>query len=255
MSLFSAGVQRLEVAPAVAVIELDLLGRLAPAPRRPVDIGAQADRLAAGDVGDDVEREVVAADVALRARLQQQPLLPQFAGEIGDAGGAQRRDRPVRLAVGQIDHREPCRDLRARRALQPLVDLVLQEFGGLVEQIDRDQPVGEATDHLVAAPADRRQFADTRRTCPSASIGGRSSPFGARKSCENSADARILRLRARLPNWAAAWSRCAPRRSDRRSARCRRRCCASICSVLTSMRVAAPGHRQRLEFAQARRPG
>jgi hypothetical protein len=68
-------------------------------------------------------------------------------------------DGAIRLAVGQIDHGQARRDLRARRALQPLVDLVLQQFAGLIEQVDRDQPVGEAADHLVAAPPDRRQFA------------------------------------------------------------------------------------------------
>ena len=158
-SPFSIGFERFEVAPAVAVIELDLFGGLAPAPRRPVDIGAQPDRLAPGDIGDDVEREIVAADVALRARLQQQPLLAQFAREIGDPRRAKRRDRAVRLAVHQIDHRQPRRDLRARRALQPMIDLILQQFAGLIEQIDRDQAIGEAADHFVAAPADRRQFA------------------------------------------------------------------------------------------------
>ena len=101
----------------------------------------------------------MAADVALRARLQQQPLLAQFAGEIGDPRGAQRRDGAFRLAVGQIDHRQPRGDLRARRAFQPVVDLILQEFAGLIEQIDRDQPIREPADHFVAAPADRRQFA------------------------------------------------------------------------------------------------
>ena len=70
----------------------------------------------------------MAADVALRARFQQQPLLAQFAGKIGDPGGAQRRDGAIRLAVGQVDHGEARRDLRARRALQPVIDLVLQEF-------------------------------------------------------------------------------------------------------------------------------
>ena len=98
-------------------------------------------------------------DVALRARLQQQPLLAQFAGEIGDARGAKGRDGAIRLAIGQVDHRQACRHLRARRAFQPLVDLILQQFAGLIEQIDRDQPVREAADHFVAAPPDRRQFA------------------------------------------------------------------------------------------------
>ena len=69
-------------------------------------------------------------------------------------------DGAIRLAVGEIDHREPRRDLRARRAFEALVDLVLQELGGLVEQVDRDQAVGEPADHLVAAPADRRQLAE-----------------------------------------------------------------------------------------------
>ena len=213
MSLFSAALERFEVAPAVGVIEFDLLGRLAPPPRRPVDIGAQPDRFAARDIGDDVEREVVASDVALRARLQQQPLLAQFAGEIGDAGRAKRGDGAIRLAVGQIDHREPRGDLRARGALQPLVDLVLQQFAGLVEQIDRDQPVRKTADHLVAAPADRRQFTilvehperiDRRKVVA----------LRAEKELGKQRRRRILALRGRFPNWAAAGSRCAPRAKD-----------------------------------------
>ena len=119
----------------------------------------------------------MAADIALRARLQQQPLLAQFAGEIGDAGGAKRRDGAVGLAVGQIDHGKAGGDLRARRAFQPLVDLVLQQFGRLVEQVDRDQPVGEPADHLVAAPADRGQFAklEEHRRAPRSAAGRRPS--------------------------------------------------------------------------------
>src|SRR6266852_7541208 len=41
---------------------------------------------------------------------------------------------------------------------RPFIDLILQEFAGLIEQIDRDQPVREPPDHFVAAPPDRRQF-------------------------------------------------------------------------------------------------
>ena len=67
--------------------------------------------------------------------------------------------RAVRLAVHQIDHRQPRGDLRARRALEPVIDLVLQQFARLIEQIDRDETIGETADHLVAAPADRRQIA------------------------------------------------------------------------------------------------
>ncbi len=101
----------------------------------------------------------MASDVALRARLQQQPLLAQFARQIRNPRRAKRCDGAVRLAIGQIDHGKARCDLRARSTLQPLVDLILQEFAGLVEQIDRDQPIGEMPDHLVAAPPDRRQFA------------------------------------------------------------------------------------------------
>src|SRR6185437_1911259 len=55
----------------------------------------------------------------------------------------------VRLAVGQVNHRQAGCDLRPRRALEAVIDLVLQELGGLIEQVDRDQPVGETADHLV----------------------------------------------------------------------------------------------------------
>ena len=93
ISPFSAAFERFEVAPAVAVVQFDLLGGLAPLPLRPVDVGAKPDRLAAGKVGDDVERKVMTADVALRPRFEQQPLLPQFAGEI-----AMRVERSAAMA-------------------------------------------------------------------------------------------------------------------------------------------------------------
>ena len=101
----------------------------------------------------------MAAEIGQRARFKQQALVAQFVGEVGGAGGAQRRQRPVGLAVHQINDRKPRRDLRARGALQAVVDLILQQIGGLIEQVDRDQTVGEPADHLVAAAADRRQLA------------------------------------------------------------------------------------------------
>ena len=107
-----------------------------------------------------IEREIVASNVALRAQLQQQTLLAQLAGEIGNAGGAKRVNGAFRPAVRQIDHRQARRDLRAGRALQTIVDLVLQQVGGLIEQVDRNQPVRKPADHLVAAPTDRRQLAE-----------------------------------------------------------------------------------------------
>jgi hypothetical protein len=39
-----------------------------------------------------------------------------------------------------------------------VIDLILQELAGLIEQIDRDQPICETADHFVATPPDRRQF-------------------------------------------------------------------------------------------------
>src|SRR5581483_6490367 len=67
--------QRREFLPALAVEQLDLLGRLAPFARRPQDIGAQADRLAALDAADDFERQIVPAGLRQRARFEQQALL------------------------------------------------------------------------------------------------------------------------------------------------------------------------------------
>ena len=138
--------ERLEALPAVAVQQLDVLGRLLPVPRRPVDVGAEPQRLAALEAGDHLEREIVAADIGQRAGLDHQPRHADLVGEVGGAGRAQHRLRLVRLVVHQIDHRKPRRHLRARGALQAVVDLVLQQLGALVEQIDRDQPLGELAD-------------------------------------------------------------------------------------------------------------
>jgi hypothetical protein len=40
-----------------------------------------------------------------------------------------------------------------------VIDLVLQQFARLIEQIDADQPVRQPPDHLVTAAADRCQIA------------------------------------------------------------------------------------------------
>ncbi len=110
-------------------------------------------------MGDHFERKIVAAAVGQSARLQQQPLFAQFAGKLGAARFLQGGDRALRLAVHEVDGGKAGRDLGARGAVQAVVDLVLEQFGRLVEQVDGDQPVGQAPDHLVAAAADRRQFA------------------------------------------------------------------------------------------------
>jgi hypothetical protein len=41
-----------------------------------------------------------------------------------------------------------------------MVDLMLEQLRGLIEQVDRHEAVGQPADHLVAAPADRGQFAE-----------------------------------------------------------------------------------------------
>ena len=45
-------------------------------------------------------------------------------------------------------------------ALEPVVDLVLEEIARLLQQVDVDQPPREVADHLVAARAGRRQLAE-----------------------------------------------------------------------------------------------
>ena len=95
-------VQRLELLPALAVEQLDVLGRLAPALGRPQDVGAQPLRLRPLDLGDHFEREIVAADIGQRARLEQQPLLAQFVGKLGAARRLQGGDRAL-AACGSSD--------------------------------------------------------------------------------------------------------------------------------------------------------
>ena len=83
--------------------------------------------------------------------------------------------------------------------LQAVVDLVLEQFGRLVEQVDRDQPVGEPADHLVAAAADRGQLADIVEQA-SASIGCSASPLPARNKLSKvpAASSWILRVSSEL---------------------------------------------------------
>src|SRR5689334_8367399 len=58
-----------------------------------------------------------------------------------------------------MDHGEPDGDLRARGALETMVDLMLQQLGCLIEEIDRHESIRKPADHFVTAPADWRQFA------------------------------------------------------------------------------------------------
>ena len=154
----------------------------------------------------------------------------------------------IRLAAGQIDHGEARRDLRARRALQPFVDLVLQKFTGLVEQIDRDQPLGEPPDHFVAAPPDRRQFTILVEH-PKRVDGGKVVALRAQKQLREQRRRRILGL----PRWLGIWLQ--PGRGP-----CRRKRFAVAPGVGVHPRhdlqrphldrVATPHHRKRFQFAQ-----
>jgi hypothetical protein len=81
MSARSASVSGSKLFPSVAVEQLDVLGCLLPVPRRPVDVGAEPERLAAFEAGDHLEREIVAADVGQRAGLDHQPRHANFVAE------------------------------------------------------------------------------------------------------------------------------------------------------------------------------
>src|SRR3546814_4585877 len=67
--------------------------------------------------------------------------------------------RGIRVAVEQIDHRQPGAGLGAGIATQAIGDLMLDQFRRTVQQIDRHQPVGQLADDLVALGTRRRQFA------------------------------------------------------------------------------------------------
>jgi hypothetical protein len=58
-----------------------------------------------------------------------------------------------------------CRDRGARGARQALLDLVTQDFAGLIQQIELDQPVGQQPGDFVAAPADRQEFLEVVEQC------------------------------------------------------------------------------------------
>ncbi|MCB1508399.1 MAG: hypothetical protein KDI98_06520, partial [Hyphomicrobiaceae bacterium] len=65
----------------------------------------------------------------------------------------QRLARPV---VHQINDRQISRDLGLGHPRQTVVNLMLKQVRGLVEQIDFDKPVGKTADDLIALAASRR---------------------------------------------------------------------------------------------------
>jgi len=81
---------------------------------------------------------------------------------------------------------------------------------GLIEQIDRDQPVREPPDHFVAARPDRRQFTILVETSRARSTGGRVVALRAQKQLRGTAPPPHPELAAMARNWVAAWSRSVP---------------------------------------------
>ena len=68
----------------------------------------------------------------MRARLDHQALRAELIGKVARAARAQHLDRAIRLAAHQVNDR----DLRTRGTLQAIVDLMLQQLGSLIEQVD-----------------------------------------------------------------------------------------------------------------------
>ena len=152
-------VERLPILPALAVQQFDLLGGFAPPPGRPSDVGTQSDRLHGLDIADHFQRQSC-RPVSDNARASSNPLAAHLVGQIGGTGGAQRRQRAIGFAVHQIDHRQPRRHLRPRGALQPVVDLVLQQIRGLIEQVDPTSR--SASRRIISSP--RRDRGESRKS-------------------------------------------------------------------------------------------
>ena len=162
MSERSASDERLEIPPAVAVQQLDLLGGFAAS-------ACAAQRMS--------ERSRIASrpsilamtssarswrpDVGQRARLEQQPLVAQLVVDIRPCGSRAASPAPGR-ACGSSDRSPASRVATCARAApcRRWSTWCCKQLGGLIEQVDRDQPVGQPADHLVAAPADRGQVAE-----------------------------------------------------------------------------------------------
>ena len=58
-----------------------------------------------------------------------------------------------------MNDREAGSNLGTRCSLKAMIDLVLQQLCRLIEQVDGNEPVGKAPDHLVTSPPNRREFA------------------------------------------------------------------------------------------------
>ncbi|GJE45251.1 hypothetical protein AEGHOMDF_4445 [Methylobacterium soli] len=134
------------------------LAGLAPAPRAPQDVGPQALRVGAGLALDRLQREVGARQVREGAGADQAAGAAQFPGQLRQVGGVEGFERLQRLGIHQADRREPGRHAGAGGAREAVIDLMLEQLGRRIEEVELDQPIREAAHDLVAPPADRREF-------------------------------------------------------------------------------------------------
>src|SRR5262249_35572716 len=70
----------------------------------------------------------------------------------------ERVERRLRLAIEQADKGNAGCDARLLAPLQTIADLAFEEIPGAVEQIDRDQAIGELANDLVAFGTARAQL-------------------------------------------------------------------------------------------------
>src|SRR5690606_19177033 len=103
-------------------------------------------------------RQLLATGIQQRPRLQNPSLPLQRWREIGQPRAVEGGECPLRVAVGDTDHREVGGDLRLCHALETAVDLVLEEIRGLREEVHLYGPARQIADHLVAARTWWRQL-------------------------------------------------------------------------------------------------
>jgi hypothetical protein len=100
---------------------------------------------------------VVPSEVAVGRRFQQAALQRQLRRQ----GRLTRRvdggERAIRALVPEIDGRKIDGDRRLARAVNAIVDLVLQELRGRLEKVEGDEALCQLADHLVAVGPDRNQ--------------------------------------------------------------------------------------------------
>jgi len=179
------------------------------------------------------KREIMAADVAQRPRLQQEPLLTQLARETGNrvARSAAMRGPACGCQVHHGEARGTCARRRPQGVDRPGIPAALRPDPG-----DRTATTRSASRRIISSRAGRSaSIPGNRRTCRSPRS-AEARPLGAEEISVNRRTASSWAA-ARPPNWAAAWSQPAPRPAIPDSGR-RRNKSATHCSVFTS--IASP---------------